>query len=39
MFYSVMSHKSMTGMKIIVKEPEEKILGMHVIGMGADEMI
>jgi glutathione reductase (NADPH) len=26
-------------MKMIVRLPEEKVLGIHVIGMGADEML
>lgn len=39
MFYGVLENKKETYMKIIVKLPEETVLGMHVVGMGADEMI
>lgn len=39
MFFGVSENKRDTYMKIIVKLPEETVLGMHVVGMGADEMI
>jgi glutathione reductase (NADPH) len=29
----------MTSMKLVCAGPEEKIVGLHVIGQGADEML
>jgi glutathione reductase (NADPH) len=31
--------KPKTCMKLVVTLPEEKVVGVHVIGMGADEML
>jgi hypothetical protein len=31
--------KPKTAMKLICQGPEERIVGLHVIGMGADEML
>lgn len=39
MFYAVSDTKALTHMKIVVAGPEERVLGVHVIGKGADEMI
>jgi glutathione reductase (NADPH) len=39
MFYQMTSHKVKTAMKLIVVGEEEKIVGCHVIGPGADEMM
>jgi glutathione reductase (NADPH) len=39
MYYAFTNHKSMTSMKLICVGPEEKIVGLHVIGQGADEML
>jgi len=39
MFYSLSDHKPKTGMKLVCLLPEEKIIGLHMIGMGADELL
>ena len=39
MAYAFSEHKVSSTMKLIVKGSEEKIIGCHVIGDGADEMI
>lgn len=38
-YHSVTKHKSLTGMKLVCVGPEEKVVGVHVIGRGADEML
>ncbi|MBX2868941.1 MAG: glutathione-disulfide reductase [Acidiferrobacterales bacterium] len=39
MLYAVSEHKAPTLVKLIVAGEEEKVVGCHVIGVGADEMI
>lgn len=39
MFHAVTEHKPMTHMKIVTVGKEERVIGVHVIGRGADEMI
>jgi len=39
MYYSVSKTKERTAMKLVCLLPEERILGLHVIGKGADEMV
>jgi len=39
MFYSVTEHKALTHMKLVCVGAEERVVGVHVIGRGADEMI
>jgi len=39
MFYAVTEHKALTHMKLVCVGPEERVVGVHVIGRGADEMI
>ena len=39
MYHSLTRHKVKTHMKLIVLGPEEKIIGCHVIGTSADEML
>ena len=39
MYYQLTRHKVKTAMKLIVVGKEEKIVGCHVIGLGADEMM
>lgn len=39
MYYQLTHHKVKTAMKLIVVGKEEKIVGCHVIGLGADEMM
>ena len=38
MYHALTTRKTSTAMKIVVLGQEEKVLGMHVIGIGADEM-
>ncbi len=39
MLYAVSAHKSPTVMKLICQGPNEKVVGCHIIGEGADEML
>lgn len=39
MFYGLTPHKVPTFLKLIVTGPEEKIIGLHAIGKGVDEMM
>ncbi|SPQ99414.1 Glutathione reductase [Plasmodiophora brassicae] len=39
MYYSVCEHKPKTVMKVIVAGPEERVVGLHMIGMGCDEIL
>ncbi|GAA5888201.1 hypothetical protein JCM6882_000318 [Rhodosporidiobolus microsporus] len=41
LYYSMMEQdkKEPTAMKLIVAGPEEKVVGLHLIGMGSDEML
>jgi len=39
MYYALTQKKVKTAMKIVCLGKEEKVLGIHVIGLGADEMI
>jgi len=39
MYHSVTQRKTKTSMKLIVAGPEEKVVGVHIIGIGADEML
>lgn len=39
MFFSVSKTKEKTAMKLVCTLPEERVVGVHVIGKGADEMI
>ena len=39
MYYQLTRHKVKTHMKLIVQGENEKIVGCHVIGLGADEML
>ncbi|MEM9101324.1 MAG: glutathione-disulfide reductase [Pseudomonadota bacterium] len=39
MFSSVTQHKQPTLMRMICAGPEETIVGLHVLGLGADEML
>jgi len=39
MYHTMTRHKVKTHMKLIVRGAEEKIVGCHVIGLGADEML
>jgi len=39
MFFSVSKTKEKTAMKLVCVLPEERVVGLHVIGKGADEMV
>jgi glutathione reductase (NADPH) len=39
MFFSVCKTKEKTAMKLVCLLPEERVVGLHVIGKGADEMV
>lgn len=39
MFYALSEDKRPTVMKLVTLGPEEKVIGCHVIGIGADELI
>ncbi|KAM9984862.1 hypothetical protein ACTFIY_009294 [Dictyostelium cf. discoideum] len=39
MFYSVQVHKVRTSMKLVCLGKEEKVVGLHIIGDGCDEII
>ena len=39
MYHAVTKSKTKTLMKLVALKPEEKIIGLHLIGIGADEML
>lgn len=39
MYFSMLRHKVKTAMKLVVTGDDEKVVGAHVIGAGADEMM
>lgn len=39
MYHAVTSRKTKTFMKLVTLLPDEKVIGLHVIGIGADEML
>ncbi len=39
MYYAMTDHKSKTNMKLVTVGPNERVVGVHVIGLGADEML
>lgn len=39
MYYALAEHKRRAEMKLVCVGPEEKVVGLHVIGQGADEML
>lgn len=39
MFNAITEAKPKTAMKLVVAEPDERVVGCHVIGPGADEMV
>jgi len=39
MFFSVSKVKEKTAMKLVCLLPEERVVGLHIIGKGADEMV
>jgi len=39
MYYALTSRKSQTRMKLVCLLPEERVVGLHIYGMSADEML
>jgi len=39
MYHALSPHKQQTAMKLVCVGTEEKVVGVHIIGMGADEML
>lgn len=39
MWFSVMDHKEPTAYKLVCAGKEEKVVGMHIIGRGSDEIL
>ncbi len=39
LYYAVTRQKQYTAMKLVTLLPDERVLGIHVIGLGADELI
>ncbi|CAI4225958.1 unnamed protein product [Auanema sp. JU1783] len=39
MYYAVTTHKEPSVMKLVCAGPEEKVVGVHVLGFGTDEML
>jgi glutathione reductase (NADPH) len=39
MYYAMTTYKPKTAMKLVTVGPEERVVGVHVIGLGADEML
>lgn len=39
LYHALTEHKPKTAMKLICTGPEEQVVGCHIIGMGADEML
>ncbi len=39
MYYSIVRHKVKTAMKMVVVGEDEKVVGVHMMGLGVDEML
>ncbi|KAL3117047.1 hypothetical protein niasHT_005130 [Heterodera trifolii] len=39
MYFAMTQHKEKTHMKIVCHGKDEKVVGLHILGMGADEML
>lgn len=39
MYHTLTSHKTQTAMKLVCVGAQEKVVGIHIIGLGADEML
>ncbi|KAF7722236.1 Glutathione reductase [Apophysomyces ossiformis] len=39
MYYSMLDHKEPTAYKLVVTGPEEKVVGVHLLGLGSDEIL
>ncbi|KAG0169673.1 Glutathione reductase [Apophysomyces sp. BC1034] len=39
MYYAMLEHKEPTAYKLVVTGPEEKVVGVHILGLGSDEIL
>jgi glutathione reductase (NADPH) len=39
MYHAIAGHSQQTAMKLVCIGADEKVVGCHIIGMGADEML
>ncbi|KAG1471529.1 hypothetical protein G6F56_002071 [Rhizopus delemar] len=39
MYFSMLEHKEPTAYKLVVTGPEEKVVGVHILGRGSDEIL
>ena len=39
MYFAMTEEKEKTFMKLVVAGPEERVVGIHMIGLGVDEML
>lgn len=39
LYYALSQHKPKTTIKLVTAGPEERVVGLHVIGLGADELL
>ena len=39
MYYAVTEERPKTTVKLVTAGPEERVVGVHVMGLGADEML
>jgi glutathione reductase (NADPH) len=39
LYYSILDQKPQTSMKLVTVGPEQRVVGVHVFGLGADEML
>lgn len=39
MYYAMLEHKAPTAYKIVCEGPEERVVGLHIIGVGSAEML
>jgi glutathione reductase (NADPH) len=39
MYFSMLEHKEPTAYKLVVTGPEEKVVGVHLLGRGSDEIL
>ncbi|KAI8986927.1 glutathione-disulfide reductase [Pilobolus umbonatus] len=39
MYFSMLDHKEPTAYKLVVTGPEEKVVGVHILGRGSDEIL
>jgi len=39
MYHGVTERKTKTAMKLVCLKPEEKVIGVHMIGIGSDEIL